>query len=114
MRSTNRAITALLLGATILALAACGGSTPAARESSVVLPSASAASTSVATQPRATSEATTASPAAASTTITATATELARADRPYATLPQSRTPEGYYVLGQPDAPITLTHYSDFL
>jgi protein-disulfide isomerase len=32
----------------------------------------------------------------------------------YADLPQSKTAEGYPVLGDPDAPTTLTMYSDFL
>ena len=27
---------------------------------------------------------------------------------------QSTTPEGYYVLGDPAAPVTLTFYSDFI
>jgi hypothetical protein len=32
----------------------------------------------------------------------------------YAAIPQSRTAEGYYVLGDPNAPVVMTHYSDFL
>jgi hypothetical protein len=32
----------------------------------------------------------------------------------FASLPQSRTAEGYYVLGQPDAPLTIEFFSDFL
>lgn len=32
----------------------------------------------------------------------------------YTDLQQAQTPEGYHMLGQPDAPITLTHYSDFI
>jgi hypothetical protein len=31
-----------------------------------------------------------------------------------ATIPQGVTAEGYHVLGRPDAPVTLTMYSDFL
>ncbi len=32
----------------------------------------------------------------------------------FASLPQSRTSEGYYLLGQADAPILMEFYSDFL
>jgi len=32
----------------------------------------------------------------------------------YASLPQSKTPEGYYVLGEPTAPVLMQYYSDFL
>lgn len=32
----------------------------------------------------------------------------------YAGLLQAKTPEGYYVLGRSDAPITMQFYSDFL
>jgi hypothetical protein len=32
----------------------------------------------------------------------------------YADIPQSQTEQGYYVLGEPDAPVIMTHYSDFL
>ena len=42
---------------------------------------------------------------------TATAAPLAV---DYAPIPQSKTPEGYFVLGRPDAPLVMQHYSDFL
>ncbi|MGQ9928214.1 MAG: Rcas_1661 family thioredoxin-like (seleno)lipoprotein [Chloroflexaceae bacterium] len=32
----------------------------------------------------------------------------------YAGVPHSRTPEGYHLLGNPEAPVTLVMYSDFL
>jgi len=32
----------------------------------------------------------------------------------FGTLPTSRTPAGYHVLGNADAPITIEHFSDFL
>ena len=32
----------------------------------------------------------------------------------FGTLPQSRTPEGNHVLGDPDAPLVIEFYSDFL
>lgn len=48
---------------------------------------------------------------------TALATEepaVTAAPSVFAALPQSRTAEGYYVLGKPDAPGTIEFYSDFL
>lgn len=61
----------------------------------------------------------TASPAptsVAAPTMAPTAPVLASGDvtGPYAGIPRSRTPEGYHVLGNPDAPVTLVMYSDFL
>jgi protein-disulfide isomerase len=112
MRTIRRYITALLASGALLGLAACGGSTPAATQPSAAAPQSTA--TIVATQPSATSSA---APSATSSTVVATqaaATTIAQANRPYAALPQSRTPEGYYVLGNADAPVTLTFYSDFL
>ena len=66
--------------------------------------------------------------AAPSTVAAVTATPSATTDAPawtviglkavsnynYAHIPQSKTREGYYVLGKPDAPVLLQHYSDFL
>ena len=86
---------ALLLGATLLtALAACGtpGPTPP-----------------VGARPPTPTDAASAQPGAPPAIDDATTIA-----RKYAALPQGRTPEGYYVLGRPDAPVVLTHYSDFL
>jgi predicted small lipoprotein YifL len=66
--------------------------------------------------------------AAPSTIAAATAAPAATPDQPawtviglkavssytYAHIPQSKTREGYYVLGKPDAPVLLQFYSDFL
>ena len=66
--------------------------------------------------------------AAPSTVAAVTATPSATTDAPawtviglkavssynYAHIPQSKTREGYYVLGKPDAPVLLQFYSDFL
>ncbi|HEY0736888.1 MAG TPA: hypothetical protein VGD69_18360 [Herpetosiphonaceae bacterium] len=110
MRTTQRHITTLLASAALLGLAACGGSRPTTTQPSASAPQSTA--TSAAAQPSATSSA---APAATSAAETATtANTAAQANRPYAALPQSRTPEGYYVLGNADAPVTLTFYSDFL
>lgn len=110
MRIINRYIMTLLAGGVILGLTACGGSTPATTQPSASAPGAS--ETIAAIQPSASSSA--APGATSATTPAAAATQVAQADRPYAALPQSRTSEGYYVLGQADAPVALTFYSDFL
>ncbi len=95
----------LALLVTLLAIAACGnGDSSTAR-------SAATASGVVA------SSATTASaPASATTSADAPSTPASAAVTVagYAALPQSKTPEGYYVLGDPNAPATITFYSDFI
>jgi hypothetical protein len=55
-------------------------------------------------------------PSQASTTSVVTTAAPATTVAPslFAALPQSRTAEGYYVLGKPDAPSTIEFYSDFL
>lgn len=88
-RALGRTALALILGA----LTACGGAT-----ATEPLVTASAA-------PSAASSAPSAAPAAASP---------ASAAGRFAALPQSKTAEGYYVLGNPDAPATITYYSDFI
>ncbi|HEY0604928.1 MAG TPA: hypothetical protein VGD58_18555 [Herpetosiphonaceae bacterium] len=126
MRTTQRHITTLLASAALLGLAACGGSTPTTTQPSVSAPQSTA--TSAAAQPSASAPQSTVTSAAAQPGVTssaaplatsaaetqAAATSVSQANRPYAALPQSRTPEGYYVLGNADAPVTLTFYSDFL
>lgn len=58
-----------------------------------------------------TAVATTPTTAAAPTTEPTAAPALAG---PFAGIPQSRTAEGYQVLGAADAPVTMVMYSDFL
>lgn len=88
-RDLCRRVILPLLGAALLGLAACGSPT---------------ATMPVDTRPAAVTDAAP-SPAA---------TDAASLINQYAALPQSRTPEGYYVLGEADAPIIMQHYSDFL
>ena len=38
----------------------------------------------------------------------------AQPENPAAAIPEGLTPEGYHMLGRPDAPVTLVMYSDFL
>ena len=45
---------------------------------------------------------------------TAPAASAAAGDSVYASLPQSTTSAGYYVLGDPTAPVLMQYYSDFL
>jgi protein-disulfide isomerase len=52
--------------------------------------------------------------AAASQAPAAAPTAGAAAPEISAAIPESLTPEGYHVLGRPDAPVTLVMYSDFL
>lgn len=112
MRTIRRYITALLASGALLGLAGCGGSTPAATQPGAATPQSPA--TIAATQPSATGSAAPAATASIVVATQASATTIAQANRPYAALPQRRTPEGYYVLGNADAPVTLTFYSDFL
>lgn len=81
-----RVLAVLVLG---LVLAACGGE--AAVSPTVVVSSQA--------------------PSPSATTEVATVTV---APSSFGSLPQSRTAEGYYVLGKPDAPITIEFFSDFL
>jgi hypothetical protein len=61
---------------------------------------------------------TTSSPNEPTATVTERQNEVpqgsSEAASAYSDLPQSQTPEGYYVLGDPAAPTIMTHYSDFL
>lgn len=98
-----------------LVLAACGGSAdpaaqPAAPSAAASAPRLSAQASAVAgVQASAAAQASSAAGAAGSASA-----DAAAVDSPYAGLQQSKTPEGYYVLGAPDAPVTLTFYSDFI
>ena len=53
-------------------------------------------------------------PTAAGSQATAAAPTADAAQPDAAAIPNSLTPEGYHVLGRPDAPVTLVMYSDFL
>ena len=94
LRTIYRSVRVLLLATAFIGLIACGNA-PAG-----VAPGGA---------PNSATRATSASPTVAGATTTAAAPT-----RAYAALPQSRTPEGYYVLGKPDAPVVMQHYSDFL
>lgn len=85
-------------------LAACGTTSQ---------PAASAPTTI--SQPAATSAApTTANATAEAATSAAVATAETPAETTAAAgIPEGRTPEGYHVLGNPDAPVTIQFYSDF-
>ncbi len=83
----------LLVGAALIGLAACGSISQ-----TTTVPTARAPTSSP-------------SPIAISTSEPDATTAIASK---YTDLPQSTTPEGYHMLGQPDAPAIMMHYSDFL
>ena len=74
-----------------LALVACGSAAN-------TVPAATTAATGLATEPA----------------VQTTAAAAPALSFDYSTLPQSQTAEGYWVLGEPDAPILMQYYSDFL
>ncbi len=82
----------LLVG--VLVLAACGN----AERSTSLTPTAPPAS----------------APPSAEGQPTATPTAPSNLADKYTDIPQSQTEQGYYVLGEPDASVVMTHYSDFL
>jgi protein-disulfide isomerase len=51
---------------------------------------------------------------ASAQSTTTPAAPAADGENKYAGIAQSKTADGYYVLGDPNAPVVLTHYSDFL
>ncbi len=63
---------------------------------------------------RASSALTTASPGVTSPAEAVVTAARAGGASLFASLPQSRTAEGYYVLGEADAPVLMEFYSDFL
>jgi protein-disulfide isomerase len=116
MRIINRYRSVLLLGGLLLGVTACGGGNPTATNTPA--PAATVAAVTTVVQP--TSGATVpAAPSAASqvTEIASSSpaiTAAARPNSPYAAMPQSKTAEGYYALGEPNAPVVMNYYSDFL
>ena len=122
--SLRRAAAVVLIGAT---LAACGGGEPGATAQSAS-PGATASEVQTSAEPgvetsagaepsiesRASIEAGVEASTIAGAAASAGAEARIAADGPYAGLPRSTTPEGYYVLGDPAAPVTLTFYSDFI
>ena len=91
-RMVTQGARAFLLIGVLLSIVACGGGPGASEEP--VAPTAvanDAAPTAVTSAP----------PASAGESL-------------YAGLPQSKTPAGYYLLGEPTAPVLMQYYSDFL
>ena len=89
LKAQFRSTTMLLLSFALIGLAACGSPTPRATDATRTATSVVASTSGPSTQPVALT-------------------------RQYDDIAQSKTPEGYYVLGSADAPITIKHYSDFL
>ena len=97
-----------LLGTMLLA--ACGATQQAGGPTPTAPPTAAPAATSAPSAAPAATSAPSAAPAATSAPTVAAATAAPE----QAGVPESRTPEGYHVLGRADAPVTLVMYSDFL
>ena len=103
-RATLRIWAVLVLGL----LAACGSQPIPASPA----PTAAARPTHAPAAP--TAAAVIAPTAAASPAPAAAPTAGAAQPENSAAIPDSLTPEGYHMLGRPDAPVTLVMYSDFL
>ncbi len=99
----DRHAIAVIVVAMVVWLAACSGprGSEAPTPSPPAPPATATAPPSVASPPGA---APTATPGAAASTLSEV----------YPGVPRSRTPEGYHLLGNPEAPVTLVMYSDFL
>jgi protein-disulfide isomerase len=88
-------------------LAACGGdATPASPAATASAPPTRA--------PAAATPAPTAASLPAATAAPTTASAAQPESSGAATIPEGLTPEGYHMRGNPDAPVTLVMYSDFL
>ena len=70
--------------------------------------------TTAAPSPQAAQTSTASTSTASAQPTTMPAAPAAGGESKYAGIPQSKTADGYYVLGDPNAPVVLTHYSDFL
>jgi protein-disulfide isomerase len=103
----NRAIIRLWAMLALGLLAACGSQPiPASPAPTAASPTGAPAAPTVATV--------IATTAAASQVPVAAPTSGAAQPDSLDAIPDSLTPEGYHVLGRPDAPVTLVMYSDFL
>ena len=106
----------LLLAAVAFGVAGCGaGEVPVSSQPA----ESGTALTSAATAAAASPAPLTGSPSAplASTTQPAQSpppAAVAGLSVDYASIPQSKTPEGYFLLGRQDAPVLIQYYSDFL
>ena len=90
----------------VTSLAGCGSQPSSSSPAATAVP------------PAAATVAPSAAPAAATAQVSAApgtpSAAPAAATPGIAAIPESLTPEGYHVLGRPDAPVTLVMYSDFL
>ncbi|MCS6882144.1 MAG: hypothetical protein RMK84_00255 [Oscillochloridaceae bacterium] len=99
---TRRYAIAGIVATMFIWLAACGGQ--AVRDPTAPAPPMVAATTTPLP---------TASPSRAASTVTPGA-PVSAPDEVYPGVPRSRTAEGYHQLGDPESPVALVMYSDFL
>lgn len=118
-QSNRRPFAAWIITPLLVLLTACGGAqeiaTTAASPSSAPAdtPTVAATPSATATVPASPTVAQAAPSPQPATATTAPSASVAP-ENTFAGLQQSTTAEGYPVLGNPDAPITITMYSDFL
>ena len=113
----NRVMLRCWAGLALALLASCGSQPiPASPAPTAAAPPPRTPATPTATAVIAPTAAAVIAPTVAASQMPTTAPTAgaAQPENPAAAIPDGLTPEGYHMLGRPDAPVTLVMYSDFL